>query len=265
MLVDRGPGSARDVVAFLAAMKRRWLLAALVTLAVRGPVAAADLTVFAAASLADALREIGPAYQTASGNKVVFNFGPSNDLARQIRGGAAADLFFSADPVQIDGIGQLAAPGTRRDVLANALVIIVPANALSNIKAPRDLAGLDNVAIANPDAVPAGVYARKYLEHEALWEEIQPHVVPTVDVRAALAAVASEHADAGIVYKTDAATSPKVRVVFEVPRADLPPIVYPLVTLAAAKKEASSLAAYLTSSAAASVYTRYGFIVLPAK
>jgi molybdate transport system substrate-binding protein len=119
------------------------------------------------------------------------------------------------------------------------------------------------LALADTEAVPAGVYARRWLTSIGLWEELQDRVVPTLNVRAALAAVESENVDAGIVYRTDAAISKRVRVAFEVPRAEGPAIVYPLALLAASgRPAAAALVAHLVAPAARETYTRHGFVVL---
>jgi molybdate transport system substrate-binding protein len=151
-------------------------------------------------------------------------------------------------------------------VLSNALVVIVPTGSKAKVAGPADLAGFAHVALADPDVVPAGVYTRRYLEGLGLWEKVGPRVVPTLDVRAALAAVADEHADAGVVYRTDAAITPKVRIAFEVPRAQGPAIVYPLAPVVASKREDTrAVVRCLVSPAALRVYERYGFIVILGK
>jgi len=248
-------------------MRLPWtLVVVLATLLAGGrPARADEVTVFAAASLADVLGEIGKAFAAASGHHVAFNFGGSNDLARQIEAGAPADLFFSADRAQVDRLVEagLVRPDQRRDVLSNQLVVIVPASSTERLSGPADLAKLPRLALADPEAVPAGVYARTYLESVGLWAALRDRVVPTLDVRAALAAVESENVPAGIVYRTDAALSRRVRVAFEVPRASGPRIVYVLAPLGAAPRPAArALLAELLSARAARVYERHGFVVL---
>jgi molybdate transport system substrate-binding protein len=246
---------------------RRLFGAAVVLIAVATgrAAAAAETTVFAAASLADALTEIGKAYEAASGHHVAFNFGATSDLARQIRAGAPADVFFSADRAQMDAVEQagLVRTSDRRDVLSNALVVVVPGRTPRRLQAPSDIAAFDRIALADPQAVPAGVYARRYLESIGLWARLRGRIVPTLNVRAALAAVESENVPAAIVYRTDAAVSPRVRVAFEVPRDAGPAIVYVLAPLAAASPAARLFSDELASARAAGVYRKYGFIVLP--
>lgn len=247
---------------------RRLLLAFLITLSLVGRAAADDLLVFAAASLTDAMTELGKVWAAQSPTKVSFSFGASNDLARQIRAGAPADVFFSADVEQVAALERdgLVDPSTRRDLLSNALVVIVPVESKATITGAADLAGVERLSLANPDGVPAGRYARAWLQSQGVWDRVAPHVVPAVDVRAALAAVASGNIEAGIVYKTDAAMSPKVRVAFEVPRAQGPSIVYALAPLKASKNpEAAAFATFLTGPTATPVYERLGFVVLPVR
>jgi molybdate transport system substrate-binding protein len=228
---------------------------------------AADITVFAAASLADALSEIGKGFESASGHHVVFNLGASSDLARQIRAGAPADVFFSADQAQMDVVTQaaLVEASDRRDVLSNTLVVVVPARTPRRLQSAPEIASFERLALADPQAVPAGVYAKKYLESIGLWSRLADRIVPTLNVRAALAAVASENVPAAIVYRTDAATSSKVALAFEVPRAAGPAIVYVMAPLARASAAARLFADELVSTRAARVYEKYGFIVLARK
>jgi len=224
-----------------------------------------ELSVFAAASLADALGEIGKAWQTASGQRALFNFGASSDLSRQIRAGAPADVFFSADAAQMDALERegLVRAADRTDLLSNTLVVIVPAASAARVSGARDLTAFKTIALADPQAVPAGVYARTWLEGLGLWSQLAPRVVPTLHVRAALAAVESENAEAGIVYRTDAAASTRARIALEVPRAEGPKIVYPVAPLARSTgKRAAAFVAYLRSSEARAVFARRGFLVL---
>lgn len=226
---------------------------------------AEEVNVFAAASLTDALKEIAVGWEQASGHQVVFNLGASNDLARQIRAGAPADAFFSADKTQMDGLEKegLVRAADRVDLLSNALVVVAPADSTARVTRPADLAGFRTIALADPQAVPAGVYARTWLEGLGLWAVLKDRVVPALNVRAALAAVESGNVEAGIVYKTDASLSKRARVLFEVPRADGPPIVYPLAPVATSTKAATAeFVRHLQSAAARQVFARYGFVVL---
>lgn len=228
---------------------------------------AAELNVFAAASLTDSLKEIAAAYEKESGDKIVFNFGASSTLARQIEEGAPADIFFSADEAKmnvLDKNGRIVRE-TRKSRLSNALAIVVTTDSTTKIQSAADLAEarIKRIALADPKAVPAGVYSKTYLEKLKLWPAVEPKVVPTENVRAALAAVESGNVDAGMVYKTDAAISKKVKVAFEVPRADAPDISYPMALLSESKQPdpAKKLLAYLDSEAATKVFQKFGFIV----
>jgi molybdate transport system substrate-binding protein len=223
--------------------------------------------VFAAASLTDALKEIAASWEIAGGESVVFNFAASSLLARQIREGAPADLFLSADEAQMDGLERagLVVPGTRRSVLSNTLVVVVPADSTLRIASERDLAGkgVERIALAEPTSVPVGVYSKKFFERVGIWDALTPKVVPTENARATLAAVESGNVDAGIVYRTDAAISKHVRIAFEIPAAMGPAISYPfaLVKGAPRETEARRFLAYIGSPAARAVFVRYGFLV----
>ena len=243
------------------------LILALLT-AVPVPARSAELRVSAAASLADALREIAPVYEKATGDEIVLNLGASSALARQIREGAPADLFLSADEEKMDGLEKegLLLAGTRRSVLSNILVVVVPADSTLRISGPADLAGpaIRALALAEPKTVPAGIYARRHLEKRGLWDKLSGRVIPTENVRAALAAVEAGNVEAGIVYRTDARISKRVKIAYEVPRAEGPAISYPFAVLARTeRKEATrKLLAYLQSPSALAVFRRHGFLIL---
>jgi molybdate transport system substrate-binding protein len=237
-----------------------WTLLAMIT-----PASAGDVLVFAASSLTDALEEIGRAYAAETGEQLRFNFGASSDLARQIVAGAPADVFFSADVARMDAVEHAGrvSPAERRNVLANALAVVVPRSSSATFASVRDLLTVERLALADPETVPAGIYARRWLETAGVWPALRARVVPTLDVRAALAAVAGAHADAGIVYRTDATIEPRVRTVLLVPRSEGPAIVYVIAPLIAAKAAgARRAAAFLAGATARAVYERRGFIVL---
>lgn len=248
-------------------MKKSVFLAlTLLALAVR--LRAAEVTVFAAASLTDSLQAIATDYEKQSGDKILFNFGASSTLARQLEQGAPADIFFSADEAKMDGLQKdgLIDLVTRQDYLGNALVVVVPADSKLTIKSASDLAGaaVNRIALADPKAVPAGIYAKKWFENAKVWSSIESKVVPVENVRAALGAVVSGNVDAGVVYKTDAAITKHVKVAYKVPATDAPPITYPLALLRSAGQPAAArnFLHYLRSDAAAAVFTRFGFVVL---
>jgi molybdate transport system substrate-binding protein len=250
----------------------RLLLAVTCISAARLSVHAADIKVFAAASLTDSVKEIAAAYRASTGDRIVFNLGASSTLARQIEEGAPADIFFSADEAKMDALEAkgLLAKGTRTSRLSNSLVIVVASENGAAVSSPQDLASpkVKRLALGDPRAVPIGVYAKQYLERLKLWTGIAPKVVATENVRAALAAVEAGNADASIVYKTDAAISKKVKVVFEVPAGDAPKISYPVALMkdAPAPAAARRFLDYLNSEDAGRVFVKFGFIVIaPAK
>ena len=228
---------------------------------------AADLTVFAAASLTDSLKQIGSNYEQQTGQRVDFNFEASSVLARQIEQGAPADIFFSADETQMERLAaqSLIDPATRQDRLANSLVVVVPADSTLQIDSAGDLAGdgVKRIALGDPRAVPAGVYTKAWLTKLQLWDAVEPKVVPMENVRAALAAVDSDNVDAGVVYKTDAAISKNVKIAYEVPRADGPDIRYPMAVVKASPQPeaAAKFLKYLDSDDAANVFKKFGFII----
>ena len=252
-------------------MKARLLIAlgiASLFLAGAGRAGAAELHVFAAASLTDALQEIAAAYEKASGDRVLLNLGASSTLARQIQEGAPADIFLSADEEKMDGLEKrgLVLAGTRKSVLSNTLVIVIPADGGLPVISPQDLAGtrVRAIALAEPQTVPAGIYAKAYLRKLKLWSKVIDRVIPTENVRGALAAVESGNVDAAIVYKTDAGISKKVRIVYEVSQAEGPKISYPFAVLKESENPGAArrFLAYLESKPALDVFRKYGFLIL---
>jgi molybdate transport system substrate-binding protein len=231
---------------------------------------AAELTVHAAASLTDAMKEIAADYQQERGVAVRLNFDASSILARQIEEGAPGDVFVSADEAKMDQLGKknLLAPGTRRTLLTNTLVVVVPQESKLSLGSAADLGGsaVKKIAIAQPSTVPAGIYTKAYLTKVHLWEKIAPKVVPTQNVRAALAAVESGNVEAGFVYKTDALISQQVKIALEIPAADGPAITYPVAALAGSSDLAAAkrFLAYLESGKARAVFRKFGFALAPA-
>jgi len=189
-----------------------------------------EIGVYAAASLRDALERLAPECGRKAGARVILNLGGSSDLARQIEAANKADIFFSADEEWMDRLSRagLVDEGSRRSLLSNRLVVVGPRAGPAFFRSPRDLAGsgVRRLSLANPEAVPAGKYAKAWLETIGLWEEIRDRVVPAVDVRAALSAVESGAVEAGVIYRTDAAVSRRVVVLYEVPENEGPVISY---------------------------------------
>jgi molybdate transport system substrate-binding protein len=223
------------------------------------------LLVSAATSLTDVLDEIATAYAAAGGGEVRFNVAASNILARQIVNGAPADAFISADAAQMDvaqKAGRVVA-GTRIDLVSNRLVIAAAADKADLVRgrfaeAPPEIRRL---AIGDPTAVPAGVYARRYLEARGLWQKYEARVVPAANVRAALVAVENGGADAAIVYVTDLAMARRAVAAFEVPLDQGPRIVYPAAVLTASSNvdEAKRFLAFASGPAAARIFVRHRF------
>lgn len=162
---------------------------------------AEEITVFAAASLTDVLENAAADYERATGDRIVFSFAASSTLARQIEQGAPADLFASADEAKMDALAarNLIDPSTRIHLFSNTLVIV----SNRSIAKPQDLARVRSIALAEPSSVPAGIYAKQYLTKIGIWGQVERKIVPTDNVRGALAAVKSGNVDAAIVYKSD--------------------------------------------------------------
>ncbi len=227
-----------------------------------------EILVCAAASLTDVLKDIGKAYQSKSKHTLLLTLGSSNFLARQIDEGAPADMFFSADLAQMNLLeknGRLE-PGTRKNLFSNQLVMIIPSDSRLAIASPKDLLKTEvkKIALADPTAVPVGVYTSKYLADEGLWDKVTPKIVPVLDVRATLASVESGNVEAGFVYKTDAAISHKVKIAYAVPIDKGPKITYPVAIIKDSKKKqaARDFLNYLLSPAGKTKFLKYGFVVL---
>ncbi len=243
-----------------------WALAAF---AAAGSAAAGVVTVFAAASLKTALDEVAAAFTRASGNRVRLVYGGSSALARQLQYGAPANLFLSAnaawmDAVEADG---LVAEGTRSDLLTNRLVLIARADSGADemaLTVGLDLAGRlgdgGRLAVALIDAVPAGIYARAALQSLGAWEGVADRLAQAGSVTGALRLVVSGAAPLGIVYATDAAASPDVRVLGVFPEDSHPPIRYPVAVLADGDgAQARALIDFLKGPQAADIFRARGF------
>ncbi len=228
------------------------------------------LIVFAAASLTDVLQQVGDAYTKRSGVPVKFSFAASSALARQIESGARADAFLSADQEWMDYLQQrkLIKTETRSDLLANRLVLISPADSKASLKLQRGaplLAALGRrgrLVTADPDAVPAGKYAKTALGNLGLWSEVESRLVRADNVRVALMYVARGEAPLGIVYATDAAIEPRVRIVDVFPQSSHPPITYPVAATTSASPETRSFLDFLRGDAARAIFTKASFMLM---
>jgi molybdate transport system substrate-binding protein len=233
------------------------------------PVAAqSKLTVFAAASMRNALEDANKAFTRATDIKVVTSYAASSALAKQIAQGAPADVFVSANIKWMDLLAdkKMIRPDTRINLLGNALVLIAPKNSKLNkveIKQGFDLAKLagdGRIAIANVRAVPAGLYAKAALRSVGAWEAAEPKLAQAENVRATLAYVARGEAPLGIVYSTDAKIEPDVKIVGVFPTDSHPPITYPIAATAEGKNAAAArYIAFLKTSQSKAIFERYGF------
>ncbi|MCF7748523.1 molybdate ABC transporter substrate-binding protein [Sulfitobacter sp. M39] len=219
-----------------------------------------SVTVFAAASLRGALDEVARGYD----GDVALSFGGSGTMARQIDAGAPADVVLLAAPVWMTWLRDRGAVQADAvvDLLGNSLVVIAPAD--SDIAPdPADLAGAlgdARLAMGQRDAVPAGIYAREWLEVTGQWEAIAPRLAETDNVRSALALVARAETPLGIVYRTDALAEPQVRILYDIPQGTHSPITYPA---AALSDSGAAFMAHLQSDDARAVFARHGFKPLP--
>lgn len=227
-----------------------------------------QVTVFAAASLTNALQDLGRAYTERTGVKVVFSFASSSAAARQIEAGAPADLFISADAEWMDYLqqrGRVDVP-TRQDILSNRLVLIAPADSTVQLKIAPGFAlgaalGTDSrLSTGDPDFVPAGRYARSALTSLGVWNDVADRLLRAENVRTALAFVARGEAPLGIVYLSDVGVEKKVRIVDTFPPNSHLPIVYPAAIVKGAKRGAAAFYAFILTPDSRAVFEKYGFI-----
>lgn len=231
------------------------------------PAAADGVRLFAAASTTTAFDELISRYQASGGGPVVPSYASSSTLAKQIVNGAPADIFVSANESWMDHLAKNGAiePSSRRELLANRLVLVAPADTAWSVTIGPGFplaAALGNgrLAMGDPDHVPAGIYGRQALGALGVWTAVADRLARAADVRAALVLVERGEAPAGIVYATDAAVTPKVRVVGVFPETSHPPIRYPAAIVAGrATPEVERFFAFLASEAAAAVYGKFGF------
>ncbi len=248
---------------------RRSALVLIVACLAALPAQAAEIRVFAAASLRSALDRVAADHEAATGDDVTISYAGSGTLARQILLGAPADIFVSANTGWMDEVAKagLIAGDRRRDILGNRLVLIAhEAMEETAIGPDLDLSGMlgdGRLAMALVDSVPAGQYGKAALEYLGLWDSVAPAVAQADNVRAALALVATGEAPLGIVYATDARAEPQVRVIGTFPEESHPPITYPAALLDSAADEAD-LAFFdaLSAPSAAAIFAAEGFTVL---
>jgi molybdate transport system substrate-binding protein len=240
------------------------------------PVRAADapdreLLVFAAASLTNALDEIGTAYAQQTQQHVKFSYAASSALARQLEAGSRADVFFSADVEWMDYLQarNLVDRSTRRNLLSNRLVLVAPADSKIELKiAPGFALGAalgsnGRLATGDPDSVPVGKYARSALTSLGVWNEVADRLVRADNVRSALAFIARGETPLGIVYETDARVEKRVRIVDFFPADSHPPIVYPVAVTATARPAARQFVEFLQSAPAREIFKKNGFMPTP--
>jgi molybdate transport system substrate-binding protein len=256
-----------------------WFRATIASLALAGlglsaaPASAGsgDVVVFAAASLKNALDDVNAQWRRDSGKTAVISYAASSALARQIEQGSPADVFISADRDWMDYLQtrDLIRPETRIDLLGNRLVLVAEKNAkiaAIDIKPGFDLAGLlgkERLAMADVAVVPAGKYGKAALEALGVWSSVKSKIAQAENVRAALILVSRGEAPLGIVYATDAAVDPSVKVVGTFPADTHPPIIYPAaLTRNATKPDAAAFLAYIASPAAKPLFETQGFSVL---
>jgi molybdate transport system substrate-binding protein len=229
------------------------------------------LSIFAAASLRNALDDANRAFRKMSGVKIVASYAASSALAKQIEQGAPADVYVSANIKWMDYLSEknlIDAP-TRVNLLGNALVLIAPASAkLDQVTIGKGfdiakLAGDGRIAVANVTAVPAGLYAKAALKNLGAWQAAEPKLAQAENVRATLAYVARSETPLGIVYATDAKVEPKVKIVGVFPDDSYPPVIYPVAAIADTKNPyVKRYLAFLRSSAAKAIFGKYGFSFL---
>ena len=249
----------------------RWIAALLVASLMATAAHAAPVTVFAAASLKNALDEVGAAY-ARTGGEARFSYAASSAIARQIEQGAPADVYVSADSDWMNYLAErkLIVAASRRDLLTNRLALIAPADSKVALKVAKGMPlakalGSGRLAVAGPD-VPAGKYARASLTALGAWDSVSGKLVQAENVRAALQFVARGETPLGIVYDTDAKVEPKVRIVGLFPDGSHPKIVYPAAVVASSKNpDAAKFLAFMRTPKAAAVFRKYGFTVLPGR
>lgn len=258
----------RRLLSFLGGLLAALMLAIGLKVATPAPARAqsATLLIAAAASLQNALEEINPLFQSAhQGITVNYNFAASGPLQQQIEQGAPVDLFISAATRQMDALQQqnLIVTDTRRNLLTNSLVLVVPSHSTLGLTSFRQLtnSSVKKISVGEPRSVPAGQYAEEVFKNLGILEQLQPKFVYGNSVRSVLGTIESGNADAGVVYATDAKISDQVKQVATAPNNLHSPIVYPMAVIAASRHQqaARTYAQFLTRSPAKDVFKKYGF------
>jgi molybdate transport system substrate-binding protein len=231
------------------------------------PASADKLTVFAAASLKNALDDISAKWKETGASAVVASYASSSTLAKQIEQAAPADVFISADQQWMDYVDKKSLVETPHELLGNRLVLIAGKDNPLTLKIEPGLKLAEiladgKLAMGDPSNVPAGIYAKEALTKLKIWESVEPKLAPAADVRAALTLVARGEAPLGIVYETDAKVDPKVRIVAIFPDDSHRPIVYPVAVVKTSKNpDAAKFVTYLSSVVANEIFVKYGFSV----
>jgi molybdate transport system substrate-binding protein len=247
---------------------RVWLLLTACLFGLQSPAADSEkaITVFAAASLTNALQDLGDAFTKDTSIPVRFSFAASSALARQIENGSRADMFFSADLEWMDYLQarNLIQTATRHDVLGNQLVLIAPLDSKIKLKIEPHFAlaaavGKSHLATGDPDSVPVGKYAHEALANLGVWDQVAARLVRADSVRSALAFVDRGEAALGIVYATDAMVDKNVRVVGMFPPDSHKPIIYPVALTSVAGSDAAKFLAYIRGPAGDLAFRHYGF------
>ena len=222
------------------------------------------LTVAAAASLTDVAKELQTVYSTKHPNvSIAYTLAASGTLQQQIEQGAPVDLFISAGKSQMDALEQkgLIVTATRKNVVGNELVLVASKDSKLNAFDGLKDVTVKKIAIGTPESVPAGQYAKDTLTTLGMWDQLQPKLIQAKDVRSVLNYVETGEVDAGLVYRTDAATSDKVKIVAAAPAGSSKPIIYPMAIIASSKhqQEAQQFEDFLASAEATQLFEKYGF------
>lgn len=250
-------------------MKKRVLVTMLAAVVISSICMAKDITVSVAASLKDVMQDIKKAYETeVKSDSLIFNFGGSGALQQQIENGAPTDVFISAAPKQMDALVSkgLIENGTKLNIVTNEVVLIIPKTSKSKINSYNGLsdAGIAKIGCGEPASVPVGQYSMEVFKNLGITDKVVGKLVYAKDVRAVLNWVETENADAGIVYRTDAITSDKIKIVCAAPKGSHSLIIYPAAVISESKLKdsASKFVKFLKSAKAKEIFVKYGFTPL---